>query len=84
MRREVLREFQRTIGECFHLFIPNDPLVEMQQAIKNSILVESAVKQMIAGTISPDDLLEMVEPVIENMDDYIKEIEENLIEIYLV
>lgn len=80
--REIA-QFQRSVGECFHLIIPNDPLVEMQQAISNSMLVESAVKLMISGAISPEDLLEMVEPVIENMDDYIEEVEENLIEIHL-
>ncbi|WP_375511419.1 hypothetical protein [uncultured Nostoc sp.] len=44
--REFL-QFQRSVGECFHLIIPNDPLVEVQQAISNSMLVESAVKLMI-------------------------------------
>ncbi|MHC5615118.1 MAG: hypothetical protein ACYTXA_30105 [Nostoc sp.] len=82
MLQEIV-QFQRSLGECFHLFIPNDPLLEMQQAISNSMLVESAVKQMISGAISPEDLLEMVEPVIENMDNYIEEVEENLIEIHL-
>ena len=76
-------QFQRLVGECFHLIIPNNPLIEMQQAISDSMLVESAVKLMISGDISPEELLEMVEPVIEDMDDYIEEVEENLIEIYL-
>ena len=80
---QEIGQFQRSVGECFHLFIPNDPLLEMQQAIKNSMLVESAVKLMFSGAISPEDLLEMVEPAIEDMDDYIQEVEENLIEIYL-
>ncbi|MEH2031547.1 MAG: hypothetical protein V7K67_18105 [Nostoc sp.] len=82
MQTEVIN-FQRSVGECFYLLIPTDPLLEMQQAIRNSMLVESAVKLMLSGAISPEDLLEMVEPVIENMDDYIEEVEENLIEIYL-
>ncbi|MHC5718174.1 MAG: hypothetical protein ACYTX0_40335 [Nostoc sp.] len=82
MLQEIV-QFQRSVGECFHLFIPNDPLLEMQQAISNSMLVESSVKLMLSGDISPEELLEMVEPVVENMDDYIQEIEENLIEIYL-
>ncbi|MBN3911097.1 MAG: hypothetical protein HWQ35_32515 [Nostoc sp. NMS1] len=82
MLQEIV-QFQRSVGECFHLFIPNDPFLEMQEAISNSMLVESAVKQMLSGEISPEELLEMVEPVIENMDDYIQEVEENLIEIYL-
>ncbi|MEH2161608.1 MAG: hypothetical protein V7K38_11285 [Nostoc sp.] len=80
---QELVQLQRSVGECFHLFIPNDPFLEMQQAISNSMLVESAVKLMISGAISPEDLLEMVEPAIENMDDYIEEVEENLIEIHL-
>ncbi|MEH2197807.1 hypothetical protein [Nostoc sp.] len=80
---QELTEFRRSVGGCFHLIIPNDPLLEMQQAIRNSMLVESAVKLMISGAISPEDLLEMVEPAIENMDDYIEEVEENLIEIHL-
>ncbi|MEH2454486.1 hypothetical protein [Nostoc sp.] len=82
MHQEFI-QFQRSVGECFHLIIPNDPLVEMQQAIRNSMLVELATKLMISGLISPEDLLEMVEPVIEDMDSYIEEVEENLIEIYL-
>ncbi|MEH2302861.1 MAG: hypothetical protein V7K88_28765 [Nostoc sp.] len=82
MHQEFI-QFQRSVGECFLLIIPNDPLVEMQQAIRNSMLVELATKLMISGLISPEDLLEMVEPVIEDIDGYIKEVEENLIEIYL-
>lgn len=81
---DILLNFHRSVGGCFQLFIPTDPLGEVDQAIKNSLLVDKATKQMIAGNITPDELLEMVEPVISNMDDYIQEIEENLTEIYLV
>lgn len=76
-------QFQRSVGECFYLIIPNDPLVERQQAIRDSMLVELATKLMISGLISPEDLLEMVEPVIEDIDGYIEEVEENLREIHL-
>ena len=75
--------FQRLVGDCFYLTIPNEPDAEVQKVIRDSFLVEQAVKAMISGSISPEELLEMVEPVIPDMDDYIDEVEENLAEIYL-
>lgn len=81
---QELTDFRRSVGECFYLIIPTDPSLEMQQAISNSMLVESAVKLMLSGHISPEDLLEIVESVIENIDGYIEEVEENLAEIYLM
>lgn len=77
-------QFRQSVGECFYLIIPNDPLLEVKQIIANSQIVEQATKLMLTGEISPEDLLEMVEPVIKDMDGYIEEIEENLVEIYLV
>ena len=76
--------FQRLVGDCFYLTIPNEPEAEVQNIIKNSFLIEKAVKAMVSGFISPEELLEMVEPVIEDMDQYIDEVEDNLAEIYLV
>jgi len=76
--------FQRFISDCFYLTIPNEPEAEVHKMIRDSFLVEQAVKVMINGSISPEELLEMVEPVIPNMDHYIDEVEENLAEIYLV
>jgi len=75
-------DFKRTIEGCFHLYIPLDPETEVRQAIHNSMVVERAVKLMLTGQASPDEILDLIEPVVENVDDYISEVEENL-EIYL-
>jgi len=75
-------EFNRDIGGCFHLYIPLDPETEVRQAIHNSMVVEKAVKLMLNGQASPDEILDLIEPVVDSVDDYIQEVEENL-EIYL-
>jgi len=72
------------VGDCFYLTVPNEPEAELQKIIRDSFLVEKAVKAMIYGSISPEELLETVEPVIPDMDQYLDEVEENLAEIYLV
>ena len=84
-----VKQFHILVESNFHLFIPLSPETaqeEMQQAISKTMLVEKAARLMTKGGISPEELLEMVEPVIEtsNMDDYIEEIEEGLTELYLV
>ncbi|MBH8578351.1 hypothetical protein I8752_36520 [Nostocaceae cyanobacterium CENA369] len=74
----------RQIRQCFSvIIIPHNPEQEMQSAIQASMIVDRATKAMIRGEISPDDLLEMVEPYLDDVDKYIEEVEENLAEIYL-
>jgi len=76
-------QFERAIGDCFHLFIPADPETEMRKAIRDAMCVENAVKLMLSGGVSPEELLEMVEPVVVDIDQYIEEVEESLEEIGL-
>ncbi|MEH2283345.1 MAG: hypothetical protein V7K90_18770 [Nostoc sp.] len=73
----------REIRKCFSLFIPCNPEQEMTATIEASMVVDRATKMMIQGKISPEELLEMVEPYISDMDQYIEEVELNLEEIYL-
>lgn len=74
----------RQIRKCFSvIIIPHDPQQEMQSAVEASMIVDQATKAMIQGKISPDDLLEMVEPYLDDVDEYIEEVEDNLNEIYL-
>ena len=75
----------RQIRQCFSIvLVPSNPEQEMQNAIRASIIVDQATTAMLRGQISPDDLLEMVEPYLSDIDQYIDEVEENLAEIYLV
>ena len=74
----------RQIRQSFSvIIIPRNPEQEMQSAIEASMIVDQATKAMTQGEISPDDLLEMVEPYLDDVDQYIEEVEENLREIYL-
>ena len=74
----------RQIKECFSvIIIPLNPEQEVQQAVRATMIVDLATKAMIQGKISPDDLIQMVEPYLDDVDQYIEEVEENLEEIYL-
>ncbi|QLE41684.1 hypothetical protein FD723_15510 [Nostoc sp. C052] len=74
----------RQIRQCFSvIIIPHNPQQEMQSALQASMIVDQATKAMIRGDISPDDLLEMVEPYLDDVDEYIQEVEDNLNEICL-
>lgn len=74
----------RQIRKCFAvIIIPCNPQQEMQSAIEASMIVDQATTAMIQGKISPDDLLEMVEPYLDDVDEYIEQVEDNLNEIYL-
>lgn len=73
----------REIRKCFSIIIPFNAEQEMQATIEASMVVDKATKMMVQGQISPEELLEMIEPYIEDMDQYIEEIELNLEEIYL-
>ena len=74
----------RQIRQSFSvIIIPHDPEQEMQSAVEATMIVDKATKAMIQGEISPDDLLDMVEPYLDDVDQYIEEVEENLSEIYL-
>lgn len=73
----------REIRKSFSIFIPIKPQEEMEALVEASIIVDRASALMIQGKISPEELLEMVDPFIDDMDQYIGEIEANLNEIYL-
>jgi|GEM_PF-2577740 len=73
----------REIRKCFSIFIPIAPQEEMEALIKASMIVDHASKLMVHGYIHPEELLEMVEPYVHDMDEYIEEIEINLEAIHL-
>lgn len=75
---------RRLIGPCFYLIIPDNPEADVQKIIRNGILVERACKEMFRGKITPAEMLELIEPCIPNMDDYLLEVEDNLGEILLL
>ena len=72
--------FERLIGDCFHLTIPLlNPEVEIQKAVQDAMEIEKATKAMLQGSISPDELLEWMEPYTQApMDAYVQEVKENL------
>lgn len=74
----------QVIGDCFYIFISADPETDMRRAVQASLLMEDAVKQMLHGKITPDELLEMVEPIVDDVDSFVEEVEENLAEIHLM
>jgi len=73
----------REIRNCFSLIISSNPQEEMEALIAASMIVDRATKLMVQGKISPEDLLEFVEPHISDIDQYIEEVEHNLDEIFL-
>ena len=75
--------YQRQVSNSFYLHIPLQGKVdeEIRQLIAHSMHVEQATRLMVEGSIDIEDLLEYVEPVIPDMDDYIDEVEESLIEV---
>lgn len=73
----------REIRKSFSIFIPIAPQEEMEALVEASIIVDRASKLMVQGQILPEELLEMVEPYIHDMDQYIEEVEFNLDEINL-
>jgi hypothetical protein len=69
----------REFGSCFYLAIPIcDDDTEFKELMHDAYKVERAVKSMLDGSISVEDLLEAVEPFIPCMDDYVEEIEQNM------
>ncbi len=72
------------VGDCFYLHILVDPEREMRKAVKDSLLMENAVKRMMTGEVSPEELLEMVEPIVGDVDNFVEEVEENLGDIGLM
>lgn len=72
---KVCREF----SSCFHLLIPVcDSDEEFQALMKDADKVMKATQKMLKGSINIEELLETIEVFIPSMDDYIKEIEENM------
>jgi len=73
---------QRELKKCFSLqIILNDPELDVNQAISASVIIDQATQAMKFGKISPDELLEWIEPHMKGvipMDNYIEEVEENL------
>lgn len=70
---------QREIRKCFSLIIPASPEEEMREAIQATMVVDRATKAMVRGEISPDELLEMCEPHLNDIDSYIEQVDENLV-----
>lgn len=70
---------QRAITDCFQIVVDLDKAdEEIQACIRHQKRVEQAVDAMVTGQASALEMLEMLDPFINNMDSYIEEIKENL------
>lgn len=79
--------FQRKeIANCFYIYIPlaNKCDEEVAQALHESREIENAVALMLDGSMSINDLLESVEHIFPDMDQYATEVESNLEEALIV
>lgn len=83
MEQIIDLDWRRELGDCFYLEIPLDrSLDEIRATISYSTSVEYAVKRMLDGEMSLNDLAEELEPVILdldlNFDGYLEVVEENM------
>lgn len=74
---------RREFGDCFYLEMPLDcSAEEIRARIYELTKVEKAVKRMLDGEISVNDLLEEIEPIITeqdlDMDEYASTVEDNM------
>lgn len=70
---------KRQLGDCFYLVIDLDRAEEeIQLALEHQYQVEQATNAMLNGSVSPEELMEMIEPFIPDMDQYQDEVEQNL------
>ena len=72
--------FQREFQSCFYLDIIIGDLDkdEIKEAIRNTMAIEKCVSQSLNGSIPIWELLEQIEPYIEDKDDYVEGLEENI------
>jgi hypothetical protein len=72
---------RRQVGRAFYLHIPiaGKCEEEIQQALAEAREVEKAVENMLDGSMSVNDLLESVEHIFPDMDQYVDNVEEQLI-----
>lgn len=74
-------EERRKIGGCFYPQIILDrSWDDVYEQLEIANRVEAAVKQMLDGEVSAEDMLEIVEDCFD-IDDYIEEVEANLEEV---
>ena len=67
------------IDECFQVIIPMDVSdAEINYLFQRQLHVSRTIKAMLNGELTPEELLEAVEPFIDDIDGYIEEIEINL------
>lgn len=83
MQNIVSPDWQRQLGNVFYLHIPvqGREEEEIRQLVRESMHVEQATKLMLSGLIDIEELLEYVEPVVPNMDKYVQEVEDSLLDI---
>lgn len=79
MNQIVDPTIRRDFAECFYLAISlEDSETEIREHIAQATKVERAVKLVVDGSASLEDMLEMVEDVVPNIDDYCQEIEQSM------
>jgi len=75
-------EFKRDVHRCFAplIIIPEDPEADMRQAVRDSMIVDQAVKVLLTGRLDPDSFLDLIEEAITTpgMDDYLDDFSNNL------
>lgn len=76
---------EREIGSCFSLEISLQLCSqEIKDLFRRDALIKSAAKSMLNGSINIEDLLEFIEPLVPDVDDYIEGLEANLKETLLI
>lgn len=76
-------DYRREFGDCFYLEIPLDgSMEEIKTRISHATSVEHAVRNMLDGATSLEDLIEEVEPILLDLeiktDDYLEVVENNM------
>jgi hypothetical protein len=69
------------LARSFYLWIPLNDSDNINQKLEESLIVENLTRELISGKLSPSDYFEIVESLTTiNIDDYIDEIEANVID----
>lgn len=70
---------RRDFADCFYLAISlEDAEAEIREHIAQASKVEAAVALVLDGSANLEDMLEMVEDVVPNIDQYCEDVEQNM------
>ncbi|MGB3513094.1 MAG: hypothetical protein WBA93_28545 [Microcoleaceae cyanobacterium] len=69
---------RQEVGSCFYLQIPVHDQDLMNQMFDAHLVVEKATKKFLTGEINALDFCDLVETVIDDMDGYLEEVNDNI------